>query len=204
MPAIRLEEVAEALAELDEEGVVKLVKELLSSGVDPVEVLEACRRGMEIVGSRFERGEYFLSEILYATDIFRRILELVKPRIRRRAEPIGRVVIGTVYGDVHNIGKDIVAELLRADGFEVIDLGVDVPPEKFVEAVRRYEPDIVGLSGLLTTSIESMKRTVEALREAGLRSRVKVVIGGGRVDEKVAEYVGADAWAADAVKGVEH
>jgi len=119
-----------------------------------------------------------------------------------KREVIGRVVIGTVYGDIHDIGKNIVVTMAEAAGFEVIDLGVDVPPQKFVEAIKQYNPDIVGMSGLLTVAIESMKKTIDAIKEAGLRDKVKIIIGGGRVDEYAKEYTGADAWARDAATGI--
>jgi len=129
-------------------------------------------------------------------------METVLPKVKREIKPIGTIVLGTVQGDIHNIGKNIFKAFSQAAGFEVIDLGVDVPPERFVDAVREHKPNIVGMSGLLTLAIESMKRTVEALKSAGLRDRVKVIIGGGRVDENAKRYVEADEWADQATIGV--
>ncbi|MEM4952310.1 MAG: cobalamin-dependent protein, partial [Ignisphaera sp.] len=120
----------------------------------------------------------------------------------RAREVVGRLLIGTVEGDIHDIGKNIVVTMAEAAGFEVIDLGVDVPPQKFVEAIKQYSPDIVGMSGLLTLAIESMKKTVDAIKEAGLREKVKIIIGGGRVDQYACQYIEADAWTNDAAHGV--
>jgi len=196
-----LEELINSFANLEEEKTLNLVKELLKTQ-DPMVIIEACRKATTIIGEKFERGEYFLSELVFAGEIFKKVMELVLPRLKKRAKPIGTIVLGTVQGDIHDIGKNIFKVFAEASGFKVIDLGVDVPPEKFVEAVKKYNPDIVGLSGLLTLAFESMKKTVEALKHAGLRENVKVIIGGGRVNENVKEYVGADAWADNASKGV--
>ncbi|TRO47876.1 cobalamin-binding protein, partial [Candidatus Bathyarchaeota archaeon] len=177
--------------------------EMMESGVDPVEILESCREGMSIVGERFESGDFFLSEMVMAAEIFNQIMEQIRPLLKRSiAESRGKIVIGTVEGDVHNIGKNIVVALLEAEGFDVVDLGVDVPPQKFVEAIREHEPDIVGMSSLLTVALESTKRTVDAIEEAGLRDRVKVIVGGGRIDTHAAEYIRPDASTDNAAQGV--
>jgi len=199
-----MKELADLLADLKEDEVLRVVKERVEAGDDPLEVLEACRKGMSIVGERFEKGEYFLSEMVYASEIFKRVMEIVRPRLKKKAQlrSLGRVVIGTVEGDIHDIGKNIVAALLEAEGFEVVDLGVDVPAEKFIDAIKKQVVEVVGMSGLLTPAIESMKKTVDVIKDAGLRSKVKIIIGGGRVNESVKEYVGADAWANNASVGV--
>lgn len=197
-----LEELVGAFVNLEEDKVLNLVERLLKEGGDPADVLEACRRATTIIGERFERGEYFLSELVYAGEIFNRVMEAVLPKVKREVKPVGTIVLGTVQGDIHDIGKNIFKAFSQAAGFEVIDLGVDVPPERFVDAVREHKPNIVGMSGLLTLAIESMKRTVEALKSAGLRDRVKVIIGGGRVDENAKRYVEADEWADQATVGV--
>ncbi|MEM2185266.1 MAG: corrinoid protein [Candidatus Methanomethylicia archaeon] len=197
-----LENLVNAFVNLDEESVLRIVKDLLGAGKDPFEILEACRRATTIIGEKFERGEYFLSELVFAGEIFNGVMKIILPEIKREVKPIATMVLGTVHGDIHDIGKNIFKVFAEAAGFKVIDLGVDVPPEKFVEAVRIHNPEIVGMSGLLTISYEFMKKTIDALKEAGLRDRVKVIIGGGRVDEHVKRYTGADEWADNAMVGV--
>lgn len=192
-----------AIVDLDEQAALKRVEEELNAGVDPVEILERCREGMSIVGERFEKGEFFLSEMIMAAEIFTQIMDSIRPRLRRSVTGnLGKIVIGTVDGDVHDIGKNIAIVLLEAEGFEVVDLGVDVPPHKFVEAIIEHEPDIVGLSSLLTVAIESTKQTIDAITEAGLRDKVRIIVGGGRMDEHAREYVRPDAATDNAAKGV--
>ncbi|MEM1586729.1 MAG: cobalamin-dependent protein [Candidatus Bathyarchaeia archaeon] len=197
-----LEDLVEAFINLEEEKVLKNVENLVKIGKNPSEIIEACRRAAEVVGERFGRGEYFLSELVYAGEIFNNVMKIVLPLIKREIKPLGTILLGTVQGDVHDIGKNIFKAFAEAAGFKVIDIGVDTPPEKFVEAVKIYNPDIVGMSGLLTIAYDAMKRTVEALKEAGLRDKVKVIIGGGRVDENIKRYAGADEWADNAIVGV--
>ncbi|MEM2026748.1 MAG: cobalamin-dependent protein [Candidatus Bathyarchaeia archaeon] len=184
------------------ERVLSIVEGLLREGKDPSEILEACRKAAAAIGERFERDEYFLSELVFASEIFSGVMRVVLPVLKREVKPVGTIILGTVQGDIHDIGKNIFKAFAEAAGFRVIDLGVDVPPERFVEAVRDHNPDIVGMSGLLTISYESMKKTVDALKEAGLRDRVKIIVGGGRVDGHVKRYSGADEWADNAVLGV--
>jgi methylmalonyl-CoA mutase cobalamin-binding domain/chain len=196
-------EIVNAFVELDEPRALELAGEMMESGVDPVEILEMCREGMSIVGERFERGDFFLSEMVMAAEIFNQIMEQIRPQLKRVVtEYKGKIVIGTVEGDVHDIGKNIVVALLEAEGFDIVDLGVDVPPSRFVEAIREHEPDIVGMSSLLTVALESTKRTVDAIAEAGLRDRVKVIVGGGRIDPHAAEYIKPDASTDNAAQGV--
>jgi methylmalonyl-CoA mutase cobalamin-binding domain/chain len=195
---------AKAIADLDETTALQLVRRTLDTGKDPISVLNEMREGLEIVGKRFEKGEYFLSELVMASEIFLNGMRDIEPRLRRgKAPTLGRVVVGTVKGDMHDIGKNVLAVMLQCTGFEVYDLGVDVPPAKFVETVREKNPQVVGLSGLLTLALDSMKEIVDALESAGLRGEVKVVIGGYPVNSKWAELVGADAWSNDAVRGVD-
>ncbi len=197
------EEFVNALADLDEAKTIELTKRRVEAGEDPFAILEDVRKATDIIGKRFEEGRYFVSDLIMAGEILKQIMDIVKPLIGEKdGEKKGKVVIGTVEGDVHDIGKNIVIALLEAEGFEVVDLGVDQPPEAFVNAIKEHNPDVVGLSGLLTEAIESMKKTVEAIKEAGLRDRVKIIIGGGRTDEEAKEYVGADDWADDAAVGV--
>ncbi|ABL78610.1 cobalamin B12-binding domain-containing protein [Thermofilum pendens] len=199
-------EISRRLADLDAGTVERLVSEALEAGCDVVEVVEeGLRKGMVEVGVRFERGEYFLPELVEAGDIFNSVMEkYVLPRLKgSRAGVRGRVVIGTVRGDIHDIGKNLVATMLRVNGFEVVDLGVDVPPERFVEAVEKYGAEVVGMSALLTTTMLEMRNVIDALKAAGLRDKVKVIVGGAPVTEEIAREIGADAYGRDAVDAVE-
>jgi 5-methyltetrahydrofolate--homocysteine methyltransferase len=166
-------------------------------------VLDDCKGGMEVIGKRFEEGEAFIPELIFAGDILSQVAAVVKPRMAAAGEQqvrLGKVVIGTVQGDIHDIAKDIVAFMLDINGFEVTDLGVDVPPERFVEAVREHGARIVGLSGFLTLAYEPMKDTVAQLR--AIDPSIKVMIGGGQMDEQVREYTGADAYGKDAMAAI--
>ncbi|MCL4561022.1 MAG: cobalamin-dependent protein [Chloroflexi bacterium] len=192
-----------AISELEEAQVVDLVQERLAAGADPQAILTACRDGMAQVGKRYEAGEYYVSELIMAGELFKQANALLAPHFAvGDGATKGKVVVGTVKGDIHDIGKDLVVGMLKAGGFEVIDLGVDVPVEAFVQAVKESGAKVVGLSGLITLSFDSMKETVAALEAAGLRSQVKVMVGGGSLTEKVREYVGADALGSDAQAAV--
>ena len=199
-------QIIEAFVEFESDRVKRLVKEALDSGCDVNDLIEnSLRKAMKIVGDKFERGEFFLPELVMAGDIFKDVMdELLLPVIEREKKEsrVGRVVIGTVKGDLHDIGKNLVAIMLKVNGFEVIDLGVDVPPERFVEAVEKYKPDILGMSALLTTTMLEMRNVIDALKSAGLRDRVKVIVGGAAVDEEFAREIGADAYASNAVEAV--
>lgn len=198
-----LEELFNRIVDMDEEGAVSMAKEYLEGGGDAKKLLETCRDAMGVIGQKFEKGEYFLSELILGGEIFKNIMEFTLPKIKGGDDKkLGKIVLGTVKEDVHNIGKDIFKVFAEASGFEVIDIGIDTPEEKFVEAVKEHKPDIVGMSCLITAGVASMKRTVDALKEAGLREGIKIIVGGGRVDEGVKQYAGADAWADDAAKGV--
>jgi methanogenic corrinoid protein MtbC1 len=195
---------ATALADLKEEDALKIVEEKLNAGENPFKILEDVRLGMEIVGNRFANNEYFISDLLYAGEILRAVTEKVKPKLAttKEAKSLGKVIIGSVAGDIHDIGKNIVVFMLEANGFEVHDLGVDVPPEKFVEEIKGTGATIVGLSGFLTLAFDSMKKTVEATEKAGLREKVKIMIGGGQITEEIRRYTGADAYGRDAMDAV--
>ena len=197
------DQLATALADLEEATALKLVQERLDAGEDPLAVVTSCREGMAMVGQRYEAGEYFVSELIMAGEVFKQANALIGSQFTvDRGATRGKVVIGTVKGDIHDIGKDIVVSLLKAANYDVYDLGVDVPPDKFVDAVKETGAPVVGLAGLLTISFDSMKATVAALEAAGLRSQVKVMIGGGPVTEQVRVYAGADAVGRDAQAAV--
>jgi len=198
------EKLVKAIVEMREEEAMASVKELLDKREDPLKIMEQCKKAVEIVGAQFEKGEYFLPELIMAGHMLTEISNRVKPVLSKGLEVkrIGKVVIGTVEGDVHDIGKNIVNFLLDANGFEVIDIGIDVPTEKFVQAIRDFSPQVVGLSGLLTLAYDSMKKTVQAIERAGLRNKVKIIIGGGQVNDTIKEYAGADAYGKDAMAGV--
>ena len=199
------EDFVKLLADLKEDDVIKLTKQRLASKEDPMKILEDSRKGMEIVGKRFAGGEYFLPELVYSGELLKQITALVKPHLsgkNTQTKRIGKVVIGTVAGDIHDIGLNIVDFMLDVNGFEVYNLGVDVPAEKFVEKVKETKAPVVGLSGFLTPAFDAMKETVAALEKAGLRSMVKVMIGGGQIDDEVKKYAKADAFGKDAMAAV--
>jgi 5-methyltetrahydrofolate--homocysteine methyltransferase len=187
-----------------EQEALKLVKEMVEGGSGPMAILDTAREAMTIVGQRYDEGQYFLPELMMAGEILSQITDIVKPELAKMQEikRVGKVLIGTVEGDIHDIGKDVVTFMLDVNGFEVLDLGVNVPPQKFVEAIGDFEPQVVGLSGFLTLAFDSMKATVDAIKEAGLRDGVKIMIGGGQVNETVQKYVDADAYGRDAMAGV--
>ncbi len=193
------------IADMQEEEAAKLAREMLDSGYDPVKLLGHCREAMEIVGKRYEQGEYFLPELMLAGEMLKAIGDMAKPLIPQDAsdgQAAGTVVIGTVQGDLHDIGKNIVVFMLEINGFKVVDLGIDVPIAKFVDSIKEHKPQVVGLSGFLTLAFDAMKKTVEAIREAGLRDHIKVMIGGGQVDDTVKIYTGADAFGLNAMDAV--
>lgn len=197
---------AEAMAKLDKDSVIEIVSQELKSGKDPIGIIEGLRKGMEIVGERFEKLERFLMDLIWASEIFKDAASLIMPRIKEKMKDIpvkGKVVIGTVKGDIHDIGKNLVMALLECAGFEVLDLGVDIAPEVFVEKIKEHKPQIVGMSGLLTASIDVMQETIEAIEKAGLRKELKIVVGGGVVgDQWTKGKVKADATVTSAVEGV--
>jgi methanogenic corrinoid protein MtbC1 len=192
------------LADLKEQEALEVVKERLNKGDDALKILEDARKGMEIVGKRFAESQYFIPDLVYSGEILKAVSELVKPKLTKAAgtKKLGKVVFGTVAGDIHDIGKDIVVFMLDVNGFEVYDLGVDVPVQKFVDKIKETGAPVVGLSGFLTLAFDSMKETIEAIKSAGLRDKVKVMIGGGQITEEVRKYAGADAFGKDAMAGV--
>jgi len=194
----------ESVVNLDFEGVVKAAREAMNEGVDPVRAItDGMAEGMKVVGERFEKGEYFLSELIVAGAVMMEGVEIINPHIKGDIEVRGKVVLATVQGDNHDIGKTLVANLLRANGFDVIDLGMDVSSQRIVEAVREHKPEILGLSALLTITMPVMGEVIEGLKAAGIRNRVKVIVGGTPVTKEFADSIGADHRAENAVEGVE-
>jgi methanogenic corrinoid protein MtbC1 len=197
-------DLVKTLADLKEQEVIKIVEDRLKAGDEPLKILEDARRGMEIVGQRFASSEYFIPDLVYSGEILKSVTELVKPRLAKEAESkkLGKVVFGTVAGDIHDIGKNIAVFMLDINGFEVHDLGIDVPVQKFVDKIKETGAPIVGLSGFLALAFDSMKQTVEAIKAAGLRDKVKIMIGGGQMSDEIKNYTGADAYGKDAMAGV--
>lgn len=192
-----------AMTELKETVALQMSEQLLEEGVDAMTILDACTTAMETVGERFEKGDYFLPHLLMAGAILNQISEMIKPHIKEESAAIkGKVLIGTVKGDIHDIGKNMVTFLLEANGFKVKDIGIDQHPDKFVEVIQEFQPQVVGLSGLLTLAFESMKETIQAIENAGLREKVLIMIGGAQVTEQVKTYTGADAFCQDAIAGI--
>ncbi len=193
----------DAITGLSRDEALRITDELLESDVDPKAILDVGRKAMQVIGDRFESGEYFLPELMVSGDILAGIADKVKPFLESGddREKIGKIIFGTVAGDIHDIAKDIVVFMLEINGFEVFDLGVDVPGEKFVDAVQEHQARIVGLSGFLTLAIEPMRNTISAFRQAGLAD-VKIMIGGGPIDELVCKDTGADAWGPNAMDAV--
>jgi len=186
------------------DAVLEIVERRLGAGEDPLRILDDCRRGMTLVGERFQEGDFFLAELILSSEIFKEVTAVIEPRLSRAnsAQTKGRVLIGTLQGDIHELGKNILITMLRVHGFEVHDLGVDVPPSAVVDKVRGFKPHVVGFSALITTAFPSMKEAVALLQEAGLRDSVKVMIGGGVTTAGVRDYVGADFQTTDAMEGV--
>lgn len=199
-------QLARLVADLEEDTVLELVQQRLGAGEDPLQIIDECNEGMRLVGQRYEQGEYFVAGLIMSGEIFREVVELVQPLIeqRSRGNASGRVLVGTVSGDIHDIGKNMFGMLLSCHGFDVIDLGVDVPPDVFAEKVVETKPDVVGLSGLITASFEMMKETTKTLRKEAKKRNLSfpIIIGGGMIDNQVCQYVGADYWMPDAMAGV--
>jgi 5-methyltetrahydrofolate--homocysteine methyltransferase len=191
------------IVELNEDKVKELLDKKIESE-EPQKIMKEVREAMGKIGDKYENKEYFLPDLMMSGEILKDIMNKLGPKLKKtqEAEVQGKVLLGTVAGDIHDIGKDVVKFMLEANGIDVKDLGVDVPAQKFVEAIKEYEPDVVALSGFLTLAFDSMKNAVEEIKNAGLRDKVKIMIGGGTVDESLVEYTGADAFGESAVDAV--
>lgn len=192
--------IKELMTQLEDEALLAEVKKQLEEGISPAEIVSQCQEGMSEVGNLFSDGQLFVSDLMMAGSICKEVTELTRPYIKKddHASALGKVIIGTVKDDIHDIGKDIVCNMLEAAGFEVIDLGVDVQPETFVKALQEHKCKVLGLSCLLASCYGSIKETIAAVSEAGLRDQVKIIVGGGPIDEHVVAYAGADAYSASA------
>lgn len=201
-----LDSIASAIGKLDSSQSAKaLVTNALSQGLSPTEITEkGIRRGLEIVGEKYEANEYFLSELLYAGSLVSELFDLLKPSLKdSQLERKGTIVLGTVKGDIHDLGKNIFKMLADSSGFEVHDLGVDVEPAIFINEARQVHPQVLGLSALLTTALEEMRNTLNELRTAGVKTNLRVLLGGNAVKKEFGAEIGADATALDAVEGLE-
>ena len=198
------EDLVGLIVNLSEEETIEMVQKKLKEEEDPLEILEQVQQAMYKVGELFENKEYFLPELIMSGEILRQITEILEPHLKVGIEvkKLAKIVLGTVFGDLHDIGKDIVKFMLDANGFEVFDLGVDVSKERFVEKIKEVNPEIVALSGFLTLAYDSMKDTIEEIQKEGLRDKAKIMIGGGQMDEKIRDYVGADAYGENAFVAV--
>lgn len=194
----------EELVELNENAVREQLKTRLDSGEDPIAILNDVKVAMKTIGDKFSEKEYFLPELIMSGEILKDIFEVLQPKLKEGAVGTtkGKIVLGTVAGDIHDIGKDIVRFMLDVNGYEVIDLGVDVSAEKFIAAIKEHKPKVLGLSGFLTLAFDSMKEIIEKLTADGLRESLKIMIGGGTIDERIVEFVGADKYGESAVEAV--
>ena len=195
----------EAMANMKEDEALKIVDEMLAKGEDPGKILDLSSEAMQVVGKRYQEGTYFLPELIMSGEMLRKIGEVLKPKLaasKAETKKLGTVVLGTVRGDIHDIGKDIVGFMLEVNGFAVHDLGIDQPEEAFVKAVKDHSPQVLALSGFLSVAFDSMKSTVEAVEKAGLSKDLKIIIGGGQMDDTVRKYTGADAYGDDAMAAV--
>jgi len=198
------EQLVQTIADMREEEALDLVRAMVKEGVEPLAILDAVKQAMAIVGQRYEKGVYFLPELMLSGEMLNQITDILKPELAKLPEVKreGKVLMGTVEGDIHDIGKNIVTFMLDVNGFDVLDLGVDVSSQKYVEAIRDFQPQVVGLSGFLTLAFDTMKETIEAIQAAGLRDQVKIMVGGGQMDDQVRAYTGADAYGRDAMAAV--
>jgi methanogenic corrinoid protein MtbC1 len=196
-------DLAAALVGFKKDVVLGEIMQRLGDGEAPLDLIRELQDGMGQIGQKFETGDYFLSELLMSADLFTKAMEILEPELQETAmDTIGTLVIGTPKGDIHDIGKNIFCTVAKGNGFEVIDLGIDVPAQRFVDAVAEIKPQILGFSALLTPSFEPMKAVVDLLVEQDLRDRVKIIVGGGVTTETVKKYVGADAQTADVMEGI--
>ncbi|MEG1497321.1 MAG: cobalamin-dependent protein [Clostridiales bacterium] len=201
---INFEKLKVAVSEMDDEAAMKIIDEVVETGGDAGKAVVACQDGMDVVGKMFETGEYFVGDLIFAGELMGQAMDKLRPLLTSdTSDALGKMIICTVAGDIHDIGKNIVKAMMGAGGFEVMDLGVDVSPEDIVKTAQENDVKVIGLSGILTLAIDSMKGTVEAFKAAGIRDDVHIIIGGNPVTEEMCTLVGADAWSTNPQEGVE-
>ncbi len=195
------------LIELERDKVLAEIKERISQGEDPMKIFNECKKGMETVGEKYKNKEYFLAELMLSGDLFRESMELIEPYLgekKTEGDIKGKIILVTMQGDIHDLGKNILATLLKLEGFKVYDLGVDVSPDIVVEKVKEIQPDFIGFSALLTVTFDPMKEVINKLNEAGLHDKLKIMVGGGITTTLVKDYIGADFQTIDAVQGIQY
>ena len=199
-----LQELSDGIVKLDRDKVYAMVQNALNDGEDPIKIIESAQKGMEIVGNKFNAGEFYLAELMLSAKIFQTLVDMINPSLSQNSstEKIGTILLATPEGDIHDLGKNIVSTMFTANGWEVIDMGVNVPVDQIVAKTEELTPDILGLSCLLTTAFSSIKRTVEKLEAKGLREKIKLVIGGGVTNESTKTFVGADFQCTDVMDGL--
>ena len=193
--------------ELERDQVLSEIRERLNQGEDPMKIFNECKEGMEKIGERYKKKEYFLAELMLSGDLFREATELVEPYLGEKkieGNIKGKIILVTIQGDIHDLGKDILATLLKLEGFEIYDLGVDVDPDIVIEKIKEIQPDFLGFSALLTVTFDPMKKVIDKLKEAGLRDKLKIMVGGGITTPLVKDYIGADFQTIDAIEGVQY
>ena len=200
------QEIRKAIIELKRDQITSLVDARLEKGEDPLQVLNECRGGMNAVGDLYQRGDYFLAELMLSAEVFKAAVAILEPHLARVRPPevLGKVLLATLKGDIHDLGKNIFATMLKAQGFEIVDMGVDVPPKLVLEKVKETRPDFVGFSALISTAFDSMKEAVDVLKEDSLRDQLTIMVGGGVTNSTVKDYVGADFQTVDATEGVRY
>ncbi len=200
------EELIKNVADLNEDLVINIVKSQIEQGINPFDIVEACKEGMQIIGYRYEQHEYYLAGLIMGSEIFQQVMMILDPFLSEKGPQnnLGTILLGTVAGDIHDIGKNILQTLVTSYGFTVHDIGIDISPQEFIKKAYEYHPDIIGLSGLLTSSYESMRETIHLFRtqDNATISNLPIVIGGSTIDQQVCLYVGADHWANDAMIGL--
>lgn len=192
-----LEQLKSAILNFDGDGAEKSARQAVEQGVDPVQALEAATDAVREIGRQYEEGNYFLPELVAGASALQRVTPIIEAEIKRQGslrQSTGKVVIGTVFGDIHSIGKTMVATMLTAEGFDVMDLGVNVPAEEFIKAVKEFQPDIVAMSALMTMTMQEQKKVIAELQKAGLRESVKIMVGGSAINESFATIIGADGY----------
>jgi len=202
-----LSQLTKNLIELERDKVLSEVKERLIQGEDPMRMIEECKEGMALVGEKYKIKEYFLAELMLSGDLFKEAMELIDPYLGENtaeSDIKGKIILVTIKGDIHDLGKNVLGTLLKLEGFKIYDLGVDVNPDILVEKVKEIQPDFLGFSSLLTVTFDPMKEVIDKLKQAGLRDKLKIMVGGGITTPLVKDYIGADFQTIDAMEGVQY